>query len=433
MRAIFDAGDGTISHNPPGPFSIVVSDDANFLTNARTSGTIVLGRAQSAGDDGLGTASETFTASDITFNTINLDPAVASVINAIATNNVTFEGNFTTGQALFVNADANADGSGAITTVNGIITPGGPLQLTAGSGIDIDTTNLGSVAAFTSGGNIVVENTGGSSTVTTVSDVSGLTAADGTITFVTDGGLTVEQPIQAIVGNIDLSSILLSVNGGFVNEFTGAALQPGDGRYLVYSVDPTQDTRGIPDDQFSKRYDFPFDPDDPQGVEAGLASEGNFFLYEISPTLTIVADDASRGIGEPDPAFTFTNSGLIDGDTLDSALTEFPILATTAEQTSLPGDYPIDIDPDLASSLGYTVVRVSGILNVTEGELGTVQSTSILLPGIPLDKWLTPVVPLVLTYQPAPTFSVPEIPSITNSNDLLSPNDGNRELWGTSR
>ena len=202
----------------------------------------------------------------------------------------------------------------------------------------------------------------------------------------------------------------------------------------MYSIDPAQDTRGTADDQFSKRYSFPFNPDDPFGVEAGLASDDNFFLYEISPTLTIVADDASRGMAESDPDFTYTFSGLIDGDTLEAALAELPILSTTAEFTSLPGDYPIEIGPmDLASTLGYTIDRVDGNLMVDEGELGTIQSTSILLPAIPLDKQLIPVVPLVLTDQPGPTFAVPVLPSVSKSSDLLSPNDGNRELWGTSK
>ena len=85
---------------------------------------------------------------------------------------------------------------------------------------------------------------------------------------------------------------------------------------------------------------------------------------------------------------------------------------------------------DLASTLGYTIERVDGNLTVDEGELGTIQSTSILLPTIPLDSQLIPVVPLVLTDQPGPTFAIPGLPTLTESSNLLSPNDGNRELWG---
>lgn len=253
----------------------------------------------------------------------------------------------------------------------------------------------------------------------------------GDVTVQTGGVLTLQAPIITSTGQ---ALTLLVANNGFVNQIGENGLQPGDGRYLVYSPDPALDTRGMPVDQFSKRYNFPFNPDDPEGLEAALPLDDNFFLYEISPILSLIADNASRGMAESDPDFTYTFSGLIDGDTLDSALDELLILTTTAEFTSLPGDYPIEIGPmDLASTLGYTVERIDGNLKVDEGELGTIQSTNILLPAIPLDKQLIPVVPLVLTDQPGPTFAIPDLPTLNESSNPLSPNDGNRELWGTSR
>ncbi|WP_233853351.1 beta strand repeat-containing protein [Paraburkholderia sp. HD33-4] len=92
-----------------------------------------------------------------------------------------------------------------------------------------------------------------------------------------------------------------------------------------------------------------------------VPSTGNHYVYAARPTVTVTADGATRFVGTQNPAFTYTTSGLINGDTAAGTLSGSE--TTTATLTSPVGSYPID--PNFTSNVGYIVNEVPGTLTVT--------------------------------------------------------------------
>lgn len=90
-----------------------------------------------------------------------------------------------------------------------------------------------------------------------------------------------------------------------------------------------------------------------------VPSTGNHFVYAQRPTMTVTANDATRTALSPNPTFTYTTTGLINGDTTATLIGG---LTTPATLTSPIGTYPID--PNFASSVGYVVNRIPGTLTV---------------------------------------------------------------------
>ena len=83
-------------------------------------------------------------------------------------------------------------------------------------------------------------------------------------------------------------------------------------------------------------------------------------------TLTVAANDASRPYGTPDPAFTSTITGFVNGDTHASVVTGAPSLTTTATTVSPVGGYPITAAPgSLGTNNNYIFAYVNGTLTVT--------------------------------------------------------------------
>jgi hypothetical protein len=93
----------------------------------------------------------------------------------------------------------------------------------------------------------------------------------------------------------------------------------------------------------------------------------NGTLTVTPATLTVVANSYSRPINSPNPAFGYTISGFVNGDTQWSATTGAPACCTTTATASSPaGDYTITIGPgNLAAKNGnYTFTFVNGVLIV---------------------------------------------------------------------
>jgi hypothetical protein len=79
--------------------------------------------------------------------------------------------------------------------------------------------------------------------------------------------------------------------------------------------------------------------------------------------LTVTANNASRGYNLPDPPFTATYSGFVNGDNT-SALSGVPSLTTTATPTSPAGSYPIIAGPGTLASANYTFAFSNGVLSI---------------------------------------------------------------------
>jgi hypothetical protein len=85
----------------------------------------------------------------------------------------------------------------------------------------------------------------------------------------------------------------------------------------------------------------------------------------ITPAeLTIVADSKTKDQGKPNPAFTFTYSGFVNGDNADD-LQVTPVANTVAAATSPIGNY--EITPSAAVSNNYHITFVKGKLTILPG------------------------------------------------------------------
>ena len=80
--------------------------------------------------------------------------------------------------------------------------------------------------------------------------------------------------------------------------------------------------------------------------------------------LTITPAPASRQYGQPDPAFSYTVTGLVNGDTT-SVITGAPIYTDTATSTSDPGAYPVTLTQGTLAAQNYTFTFAAGTLTIT--------------------------------------------------------------------
>jgi hypothetical protein len=79
--------------------------------------------------------------------------------------------------------------------------------------------------------------------------------------------------------------------------------------------------------------------------------------------LTVTANDASRNFGDPDPAFTASYSGFVNGDNA-SVLSGSPAFSTSAVATSPEGNYPINVAIGTLASANYNFSFASGTLTI---------------------------------------------------------------------
>lgn len=107
-------------------------------------------------------------------------------------------------------------------------------------------------------------------------------------------------------------------------------------------------------------------------TQGSLSPNGNYTIttfnngtLSITPApLTIRVNDATRPLNTPNPTFTFTVLGLVNGD-LPSVVTSVP-LGTTAVLNSPVGSYPITSTGTPTVSPNYTIVSiVPGSLSIT--------------------------------------------------------------------
>jgi len=264
-------------------------------------------------------------------------------------------------------------GGGFISSVNNLnITPrtsGTTIGLGGGAG----TLNLSDVelAQFSVGGDLTIgSGTTGAVHIDSV-DFTGITANTVNLfgdDFTIDGALAVDAALNLIAqGDMTLNGSV-SANGAgnsivmagstFINNGGAGALNPGLGRWLIYSADPGANTLGGLSGDF-KRYNKTYAGYAP----ASVTETDDGFLYSIVPTLNVTADNKSRNFGQANPALTYSASGLIGGDTINTALNSLPILSTTANTNSVAGNYAINAG-SLVSDLGYTINFTPGTLTV---------------------------------------------------------------------
>jgi hypothetical protein len=97
-------------------------------------------------------------------------------------------------------------------------------------------------------------------------------------------------------------------------------------------------------------------------------SSGSATLTVTKAVLTVTANNASRAYGDANPAFTYTLSGFVNGDTA-SVVTGSASCTSTATPASPAGTYPIVCTQGTLATPNYTFTFVAGTLTVTQAPL----------------------------------------------------------------
>ncbi|TML85690.1 MAG: hypothetical protein E6G08_13640, partial [Actinobacteria bacterium] len=96
----------------------------------------------------------------------------------------------------------------------------------------------------------------------------------------------------------------------------------------------------------------------------------NGSLTVTKASLTVTADDKSRGYGDANPVFTASYGGFKNGETLaTSGVTGSPSLTTTATASSAVGGYAIAAAAGTLAATNYTFSFANGQLTVTKASL----------------------------------------------------------------
>jgi len=94
--------------------------------------------------------------------------------------------------------------------------------------------------------------------------------------------------------------------------------------------------------------------------------------FTVNPaTLTVTANSTSRPFGAANPAFTYTITGFVNGDS-SSVVSGTATETTTATTASTAGNYPIIFDTKNLMALNYNFNYVNGTLTVSGGVSQTI-------------------------------------------------------------
>lgn len=158
----------------------------------------------------------------------------------------------------------------------------------------------------------------------------------------------------------------VTTGGAFINNAGDDAINPGGGRYLVYSVDENHDTLDDlvrPTVVTNKTY---------AGYGPGSVVEnGDVFIYSgvVARVLLIQIDDASKEYGGLLPTFTYTVlGGLQSGDLLTDVILGSSFTAVGSSVLDDAGTTRT-ITGSFSTGLGYTVTLLNGTMTVTKATL----------------------------------------------------------------
>ncbi|NRT55254.1 YDG domain-containing protein [Sphaerotilus uruguayifluvii] len=253
---------------------------------------------------------------------------------------------------------AVTQGAGGTLAVGRLLLQGSGSATLTGSGNAIGTL-AGQI------GTASVKNAASTLTVGTVGATSGLAFVSGGTLQAAGAGsdVVLDQPVATTSGLLVIAAGRNVVN----NNATDTGLQPGSGRYLVYSSSPSGTTEGM--STYAKHYNQSY----VAGSTPAYAGSGNWFLYSVAPTLTAsVGAGSTITYGDPGAAPGVNLTGFIDGDTQASA-TSGSLASTTSSYTAsgagfIPvGTYTVTLTGQgtLASSLGYQISVTSGSSSFT--------------------------------------------------------------------
>ncbi len=230
---------------------------------------------------------------------------------------------------------------------------------------------------------------------------------DGIITTAVGGGsaTSLTQPLEAL--DVSLSGprsvafdssgdmFVAEFNGNVVRELTpGLDLRLNDGTVTTVAGNGVLGDLGDGGPATSARLD------EPQAV--AVARNGTVFIggpgsgrvrkvftnppltVTVTPApLTLTADDQSISVGAPLPVFTYTIPAdeFVNGDTEASVFSAFPVAATSAVDSSMAGQYPIQFSSmGTLANMNYALTKpVEGTLTIAAAMGSTPTLTTLAL------------------------------------------------------
>jgi len=124
----------------------------------------------------------------------------------------------------------------------------------------------------------------------------------------------------------------------------------------------------------------------PYAINATNASGSGLANYTISyqpgiltvipPALTVTADDQARMFGLANPELTASYAGFVNNED-SNMLSGSPALVTSANASSLVGNYPITVTQGTLSDANYTFTFVAGTLAVTSAPTPVILSIGL--------------------------------------------------------
>jgi filamentous hemagglutinin family protein len=244
---------------------------------------------------------------------------------------------------------------GAVTQSAGMPITAGSMVLT-GAGGNFTLTQNNSVGTLAANTGAVAFVNGTPLTVGTVNGVAGVTTA-GNVTLQTAGGAGNDITLANNVAATGAGANVTLASGEDVHYGTATLAAGAGGRWLTYSGNPANDTGTIPNPGNAKPNIYNCSFGGPCG--ATIPATGNHHVYSYQPTLTYTADPASRQYGDPNPAFSGTVAGLVNGDTAADAYAGTLAFTSPATPTSGIGSYAID-GSGLTSDIGYAFAQAPG-------------------------------------------------------------------------
>ncbi|OGV67019.1 MAG: hypothetical protein A3K19_29635 [Lentisphaerae bacterium RIFOXYB12_FULL_65_16] len=281
-----------------------------------------------------------------------------------------------------ITLSGGSDNNYALTLVNGTltVTPAsqaitfGPLagktygdagfNLTgsASSGLPVTFTSLNSDVATVSGSTVTITGAGVAAIRATQPGNANYSAAPHA-----DQALTVLKKTLAVAAHNKSRSYGIA-NPAFTLQFSGWV--GGDGLANLATVPTATCAATVTSDAGV----YPI-------VPAGGVDENYDFNYthgtlsvDQAP-LTVTADDKTRPYGQPNPSFTLSFAGFVNGD-VATVLDALPTVSTTATAASPVGDYAIHLVG--GSDNNYALTLVDGTLRITPASQAI---TFDLLPG----------------------------------------------------
>jgi filamentous hemagglutinin family protein len=210
------------------------------------------------------------------------------------------------GQDVRLTADGAIRETGAGRILAGDLSAIGTGGLSLGGANAIE--KLGDIAGI--GGDILINN------VQALLINGAVTSQGGSVTLRSHGGMTIGSTGR-LASDSGGDSVVLASDGVFTNAAGAGAIDPGSGRWLIYSQaagDPGGSTAGNAFGGLAGRSFYGSAYDFTTGTFGATPNAGNRFVYAYQPTLTVTPISQTATYSGAIPGLSTLISGLINGD-----------------------------------------------------------------------------------------------------------------------